>query len=115
MSLQVLEQLEQHSQREPQRTAVTIVAPACSAQHSITYHELHRRTYAFAARLRTMGCEDDVVMLCLANRVEYVIAFLGALAAGCTIFPVHASVTMYELRNALQRSGAKAFIGTAAN
>lgn len=51
-------------------------------------------------------------MLCLPNVIEYPVAFLGIVAAGCTVFPVSPDSAPAELQSLAAESNAAAVIGT---
>jgi acyl-CoA synthetase (AMP-forming)/AMP-acid ligase II len=53
-----------------------------------------------------------VVLVCVPNRIEFPVAFLGVLAAGCSVFPVSAEITDIELRSLVQEARVAAIVGT---
>lgn len=112
MARRVLEQLARWARERSDSNAITIVAPACSAQCTVSCGELHRRTMGIAGMIRRRAANGgEVVMLAAPNGPHFVPCFLGALAANCTVFPVHPGLAAAELHSAARRSGARIFIG----
>src|SRR5688572_150074 len=85
MPHRLLEQLEAHARQQPAATAVTSVAPACSAERSLTYSQLHEAVLRCAASLERENPSGGVVLLCAPNQPQLVIAFLAVLAANLTV------------------------------
>src|SRR5437016_5752594 len=73
---------------------------------SLNYGELAAAVDALAMSLRARLEAGSVVILSSANRIEYPVAFLGVLAAGCTVFPVSAEAADAELMRAAEESRA---------
>jgi acyl-CoA synthetase (AMP-forming)/AMP-acid ligase II len=78
---------------------------------SLTYGQLHVRVTALAGALRQSLPSGAAVLLSCPNCLEYPIAFLGILAAGCTVFPVSPEAADVEIASAATQSAAKGIIG----
>lgn len=113
MILHVLERLEVHAQCRGDQPAFAQVTPLCAGSISLTYQQLHTAAIATARKLRRVMQPGDVVLLCAYNRPEFVVGYLGALAANLTVFPLYPSISDTEMREAAVRSNAKAFLGLA--
>ena len=109
MTMQLLERLQSHARSAQSRTAYREVGVK---GREMTYAQLWKATGAMAGRLRARIERGGVVMLCLPNRIEYPVAFLGALAAGCAVFPVSAESTEAELLALARNAGVATIIGT---
>jgi len=114
MSLEVLDRLRLHGQRQAEREALREVGGTQGRGRSLTYAELAALVDSTAREVTSAcrGHDRPVVLLCLPNQVECVAGMLGVLAAGATAFPVHPLLTDVELREAARRSRAAALIGT---
>jgi acyl-CoA synthetase (AMP-forming)/AMP-acid ligase II len=77
----------------------------------LTYRQLADRVCSLAALLREKLPAGAVVILSSASHLNFPIAFLGILAAGCTAFPVSAESADPELLRAARDSRAVAVIG----
>jgi acyl-CoA synthetase (AMP-forming)/AMP-acid ligase II len=80
---------------------------------SLNYEQLAQRASAVAGLLRERLPPRAIVILSCANQIEYPAAFLGILAAGCTVFPVSSEAADAELMRAASQSGALGAIGDA--
>jgi non-ribosomal peptide synthetase component F len=70
----------------PEATAVW----GLDGEHDLTYGELHKSAQRVAAGLRAAGAEPgNVVGVLLPRSVEYVVATLGVLFAGCGCLPLN--------------------------
>jgi acyl-CoA synthetase (AMP-forming)/AMP-acid ligase II len=78
---------------------------------TLTYRDLADAADALATTLRAALRPGAVVILCSHNRIEYPIAFLAVLAAGCTVFPLSADASDAELSRAALESRASAALG----
>lgn len=77
----------------------------------ITFAELDRLSNRFANMLIQQGIgKSDVVGINLPNIPEYVIAWLGALKAGCIASGVSPLLSAEEMRHQLEDSGASALV-----
>jgi len=80
---------------------------------SLSYDELATQVSAFANHLQSQVAFGATVILCIANQIEYPVALLGTLAAGCNVFPVSAEIAEPELRALAQEAVAGAIVGSA--
>jgi long-chain acyl-CoA synthetase len=79
--------------------------------YTLSYKELDRKTYAFAAYLQSLGFQKgDRFAIMLPNLLQYVIAMMGALRAGCVIVNVNPLYTPRELGHQMKDSGAKGIL-----
>ncbi len=79
--------------------------------HSLTYRDLVGAIAAFSERVRAKAAPRSVLILSASNRLQYPVAFLGILAAGCSVFPVAPEAADAELLRAAQESRAAGIIG----
>ena len=79
---------------------------------SITYRELDRQSTAFAAYLQhELGLKQgDAVAIMMPNLLQYPVALMGVLRAGCSVVNVNPLYTPRELQHQLTDSKAKAII-----
>ncbi|HEY0921647.1 long-chain-fatty-acid--CoA ligase FadD [Rheinheimera pacifica] len=79
---------------------------------SISYRELDEQSTAFAAYLQTgLGLKKgDAVAIMMPNLLQYPIALMGVLRAGCAVVNVNPLYTPRELQHQLTDSKAKAII-----
>ncbi|HEY7117024.1 MAG TPA: class I adenylate-forming enzyme family protein [Tepidisphaeraceae bacterium] len=103
--MELLERLDRHAASAGGQVAYGEVG---GAGRQLSYAELAGLSRGMAAHLHA----GDVVMVCLPNRIEYPVAFLGALRAGCAVFPVSADTTDAELVTLARQANASAIIGT---
>lgn len=103
--------LRHHALARPGAVALQQVAPECAAISPMTWRQLWDATNALTICLVANAEPHSTVLLCAPNRPEYIVAFLAALAADMTVFPVHPCLTATELDNSARRSGAAVFIG----
>lgn len=78
----------------------------------ITYRELDRQSQAFAAYLQhELGLKQgDAVAIMMPNLLQYPVALMGVLRAGCSVVNVNPLYTPRELQHQLTDSKAKAII-----
>ncbi|MCK5892608.1 AMP-binding protein [Aeromicrobium sp.] len=89
--------------RTPDRVALRDL----SAGRDLTYTALRDAAGAFAAGLAEDGVRPgDRVALLLHNSCEYVVAFVGALAAGAVVVPLNTRLTVADFDHMLTDSGA---------
>lgn len=82
-----------------------------SLGHSISYGELLTQSESFASWLHRVGLQKgDRVALMMPNLLQYPIALLGALRAGCVVVNCNPLYTPRELQFQLKDSGAKAIV-----
>jgi long-chain acyl-CoA synthetase len=78
---------------------------------SLTYRELDQLSSAFAAYLQQLGLKKgDAVAIMMPNLLQYPVALVGVLKAGCTVVNVNPLYTPRELQHQLNDSGAKAIV-----
>ena len=77
----------------------------------ITYTELDELSWQFAAYLQSQGLgKGDRIALMMPNLLQYPIALLGSLRAGCVVVNVNPMYTARELAYQLNDSGADALV-----
>jgi long-chain acyl-CoA synthetase len=77
----------------------------------ITYKELDELSWQFAAYLQSQGLsKGDRIALMMPNLLQYPIALLGSLWAGCVVVNVNPMYTPRELAYQLNDSGADALV-----
>jgi long-chain acyl-CoA synthetase len=108
MSMKLLQRLDHHACSAPARIAYRELAVP---GRTLTYLQLRDAAFAFAAHLRTLVQPGAVVMLALPNRLEYPIAFLGVLAAGCCVFPVSSEMVDVEMQALAAEAKVAAIVG----
>lgn len=82
-----------------------------SLGHSISYGDLLTQSESFASWLHRAGLKKgDRVALMMPNLIQYPIALMGALRAGCVVVNCNPLYTPRELHFQLKDSGAKAIV-----
>ncbi|MBU2490377.1 MAG: AMP-binding protein, partial [Proteobacteria bacterium] len=77
----------------------------------ISYREMKDQSDRFAAALAAMGVKKgDRVALYLLNCPQFIIAYMGALAAGAVVTPVSPVYSSQEVRHQLTDSGARTLV-----
>ncbi|MFB6072788.1 MAG: long-chain fatty acid--CoA ligase [Halobacterium sp.] len=80
----------------------------------LSYGEFWAQTGQFAAALREDGAEPgDRVALYLPNLPQYVVAFYGALRAGCVVVPMNPQYKSREISHLLSNSEAETVVALA--
>jgi len=80
----------------------------------LTYEQFWAQTGQFAAALRDSGVEaGDAVGIYLPNLPQFVVAFHGALRAGCAVVPMNPQYKSREIRHLLSDSGAETVVALA--
>lgn len=77
--------------RQPDDIAYTFVdyeADPAGVSESLTWAEVHERVLIVAAKVSKIGAPGDRVVILAPQSLEYVIAFLGAIQAGCIAVPL---------------------------
>lgn len=75
---------EKAAERFSDRTALVDAEGA----HSVTYAELNRLSSLVAGKLRSLGFgKGDFILVCMERCLEYYVAYLGILKAGCVVVP----------------------------
>lgn len=79
---------------------------------TMTYREIEQKSRAFAAYLQQdLGLvKGDAVALMMPNLLQYPVALMGVLRAGCTVVNVNPLYTPRELEHQLNDSKAKAIV-----
>lgn len=83
----IVETLVAWREREPHRSALTILREGEAVERRATYRELHDEVMQVAAGLRERCAPGERVLLLLPTGVEFVTAFFGCLAAGMVAIP----------------------------
>jgi len=92
---------EQSVARTPERSALVHLNDG----EKLTYAELQTRAYAVANELHERGLEPgDRVAICMANRPEHVVTFLGTQLAGVVAVPFNFRLAASGVRYHLQDS-----------
>lgn len=68
---------------------------------SVTYRHLCCEVEELARRITLAGFSHTYAGIFLSNSIEYIIAYFGALAAGCTVVPIMDKSKPDEVRNAI--------------
>jgi len=98
------------AQAWPRRTAL-IDVDAPGGERRFTYSELWDEVQRLAAGLRALGLQHgERVALLMGNSWEYVVAFLGASAAGLVSVPMNVRLLESELTHMIRDAGARLLI-----
>jgi acyl-CoA synthetase (AMP-forming)/AMP-acid ligase II len=100
-SMRLLERLVRHATERPEGLAYR---DACSGA-TLTYRQLLRRAATLAQRLIERLKPESVVMICCPNTIEFPVAFLGCMAAGCATFLISTDSPVAELKDLAERGG----------
>jgi len=96
--------------RERGRKAALLVPP----DGAVTYSELARRALRFAAFLKERGAHSGArVAILLQNVPEFVVAYFGAIAAGCVAVPVNYRLSPPEVAYILSDAAVSAVVTSA--
>ena len=106
--MRLLQELDAHARSAPEAAAVRSVGR--DPPVVLSRGQLRDRVGAIASRLREQLGQSGVILLHYPNRPEYVVAFLGVLAAEGTLFPVAADAAGPEVVAAARRSACAAAI-----
>jgi len=110
MGLDLFAQLRRHAEQRGCEDALRVIGPMAGAHPPVSWAALCEQTFAASAWLDTHLPADAVVMLLSPNRPRVVPAFLGLLAAGHTVFPVDAALTLHEIQDLIERADVSAVI-----
>jgi len=100
--------IESVVESQPDRPAVVY------EDRELSYGEFWAQTGQFAAALREHGAEPgDRVALYLPNLPQFVVAFHGALRAGCAVVPMNPQYKSREISHLLSDSGATTVVALA--
>lgn len=108
MMLRLLDDLAAHARRAPDAPAAVSVGR--EPVEVLSRRELRDRSFQIDAVLRDRVPAGGSVILCGPNRPAYLVAFLGVLAGGRTLFPIASDAAGPELVGAAGRAGACAAI-----
>lgn len=98
---------EQSVARTPDRAAVVNL----NTGEGLTYEELHNQAYSVASELRRRGIEPgDRVAICMSNRPEHVVLFLGTQLAGTVATPFNFRLAPESVRYHLTDSDPQLFV-----
>ena len=79
-----------------------------NGQREISYARLNELSGRVATKLKARGCQPgDAVMVCMERSMEYVLAYIGVLKAGCVVVPVVLDYPKERIDCILQDSQAK--------
>jgi long-chain acyl-CoA synthetase len=85
-------------------------------QHRLSYQELNRQATEVATALCHLGVrKGEPVLICMANSVEYVVAFFAIAKAGGVIVPINPELPLREFQYIAEHCEATALITTVAN
>ncbi len=109
------ETIEASAQKYPHNIAVRMLLKylplGLAIQSKMTYREFVDAVNRFAAALHSIGMKQgDRISVMLPNSPQQVIAFYGALKAGCTVVNTNPTYTPRELEHQLKDSGAHAIL-----
>src|SRR5205085_1310761 len=96
ISMHIHERLRAHAGEHPDRLALREVASG----RTLTWEQLGAAACGFAEQLNERVAPNSVVMLRCANSCDFHIAFLAALSARMTVFPVPHEITPTEFNAA---------------
>lgn len=105
-SMQLLEQLRRQSVDSPGRLALREV----ETSRTMNYEQLREAVDHFSRGLRNCMPDGEVVIIRLPNRIDFHVAFLAALQAGLTAFPVPTQLVPNELEAAAAASAAAGIV-----
>lgn len=108
--LELLARLASHGVARPDSPALTEIGPGARGI-TVSYSDLDAAVREFAASVRRDIPPGGVMLLCCPNRAEFVVAFLGVLAAGRTVMPLPPAIGERELTEVIQATSAAAMIG----
>jgi acyl-CoA synthetase (AMP-forming)/AMP-acid ligase II len=108
MSQQLLKLFDANARRNPDAIAVRFTGGTPS--DLMSQAQLRDQTFSIAQVLRNRFAPSATILLSYPNRPEFIPAFLGVLAANCTLFPVSFDSAEPELAGAAHRSSAVAAI-----
>lgn len=107
----VHETLDEAAAKFSQKVAVRMILAylplGIAVQSKMSYRELQDATDRFAAALRNIGVQEgERISVMLPNLPQQVVAFYGALKAGCVMVNTNPTYTARELEHQLKDSGA---------
>ncbi len=102
----LLAQLKRHSDDRPDAEAFRLHAVGV-----LTYRQLAYQVAVLSKRLQELFPRKATVILSCPSDLHYPVAFLGILAAGCTVLPISPEASDIELIRAATESGAECVMG----
>ena len=103
-ALTLIEVLEWHTARHPDRLHLTVLQDEATALDSLTYAELAARARTIARGLITRDvAPGDRVALMLPTSVDYFITFFGILYAGAIPVPIYPPMRLSQIEDHLRR------------
>ncbi|MBY6241078.1 AMP-binding protein [Methylosinus sp. Sm6] len=100
----LVEALEWHVARHPDRLHLTFLADATTAAGALTYGRLAAEARRAAAGLATMDIEPgDRIALMLPTGLDFFIGFFGALYAGAVPVPIYPPMRLSQIEDHLRR------------
>ncbi len=98
--------LKQHAEDRPEAIAYRL-----HSSGTLTYRQLADQVDAFAHWLSDRVPRGATIILSCPSDLKYPVAFLGLLAAGCSVFPILLDASDMELSRAATESGAVGIVG----
>ena len=98
--------LKQHAVDRPEAIAYRL-----HSSGTLTYRQLADQVDAFANWLSDRVPRGATIILSCPSDLKYPVAFLGLLAAGCSVFPILLDASDMELSRAATESGAVGIVG----
>ncbi len=100
----LIEALEWHSERHPDRLHLTVLQDEATTLGSLTYRELATRARRVASGLSSRDVSPgDRVGLMLQTSIEFFVAFFGVLYAGAIPVPIYPPMRLAQLEDHLRR------------
>jgi acyl-CoA synthetase (AMP-forming)/AMP-acid ligase II len=106
--MRLLDLLQSHAASNPSAAAYVDVTTG----EALSWSELRDRVSGLSARLCPSSRPGSVVLIRCANGLDFPVAFLAALAAGCSAFPLSVDSPPREIRGIAERVNASAVIAT---
>ncbi len=91
--------LADRAQQQPDDIAYTFVdyeADPAGVEESLTWSEVHERALVVAAKLAKLGSPGDRAVILAPQSLEYIVGFLGAMAAGFIAVPLSMPQTRHH-------------------
>ena len=106
----LLQRIDEHSRRQPNRIAIREHRPDGLGVLSLTWAALGLEIAREAARADETLPPGALVILTGANRAAFVNRYLGLLASGRSVFPLHPALTRSEIMQARVATVALEFV-----
>ncbi|MCW5312701.1 AMP-binding protein [Nostoc sp. KVJ3] len=88
-NLTVVDLLHQRSLTQPDTIAFTFLEDGETQQSTLTYQQLHRRSWAIASQLQALNLNGERALLLYPPGLDYLTAFFGCLYAGVVAVPAY--------------------------